>query len=207
MAEAFRITPFWDQRVAALVVKALAPLGVHPNLVSIVAMCSAWTALWLYARGPGTWDIGALFLIFAMFLDHVDGQLARATGKVSRLGYHLDHIASGNTYATVFIGIGLGLADGRFGAWSIPLGVLAGLTIAVIFSVRFGVKEKWGPGAVDQPNAAGFEMEDVMYLVAPVTWLGLVDWFLLAAAIGAPLFLLSQIGNYLRRKRAAAGGG
>ena len=155
MAPAFQITPLWDQRIAALVVKGLVPLGVHPNLVSITTMCSAWTALWLYAQGASHWDLGALFFILAMFLDHVDGQLARASGKVSRLGYYLDHIASGNTYATVFVGMGLGLADGRFGGWAIPLGVLAGLTIAVIFSLRFGVKEKWGPGAVDQPSAAG----------------------------------------------------
>ncbi len=206
MARAYRIVPFWDQRLAGLVVRLLAPLGVHPNLVSICTMAFAWTALWLYSRGATAADLGALFFLGAMFLDHVDGQLARATGKVSRLGYHLDHIASGNTYVTVFLGLGLGLADGRFGAWSVLLGLLAGISIAVVFTVRFGVKERWGPGAVEQPNALGFEMEDIMYVVAPVTWLGLHEWFLLAASIGAPLFLLSQIGNYIRRKRATAEG-
>jgi len=43
---------------------------------------------------------------------------------------------------------------------------------------------------VAQENWRGFEPEDALYLVGPVSWLGLLAPFLLAAAVGAPIFLL-----------------
>ncbi len=204
MSAGLRITPFWDQRLATLLLRVLVPLRIHPNAVTGFTMVCACSALWLYAQGEALWHWGAVFFVVAMFLDHVDGQLARATGKTSRLGYHLDHIASAMTYATVFIGMGLGLGDDRFAGWGLPLGTNAGLAIAVIFSVRIGAKEAWGPEAAEQPNVLGFEMEDIMYVVAPVTWFGVVDWFVLAAAFGAPIYLIIQVIVYLRRRGATS---
>jgi hypothetical protein len=44
----------------------------------------------------------------------------------------------------------------------------------------------------------GFELEDVMYLVRPITWLDLLEPFVSLAGIGAPLFALAVFG---RRRR------
>jgi hypothetical protein len=39
-------------------------------------------------------------------------------------------------------------------------------------------------------GAAGFDPDDVLFLVGPIAWLDGLTWLLLAAAVGAPVFLL-----------------
>jgi archaetidylinositol phosphate synthase len=48
----------------------------------------------------------------------------------------------------------------------------------------------WGKAALWQPNLLGFELEDLMGLLGPITWLSVLKPFLLLAGIGAPLFAL-----------------
>ena len=57
---------------------------------------------------------------------------------------------------------------------------------------------------VAQENWRGFEPEDALYLVGPVAWLGLLGPFLLAAAFGAPLFLLWVVWCAVTRRSATA---
>jgi archaetidylinositol phosphate synthase len=52
------------------------------------------------------------------------------------------------------------------------------------------LERRGGKAAVRQPNLLGFELEDLMCLLAPITWFGLLEPFLLLASIGAPLFAL-----------------
>jgi hypothetical protein len=74
----------------------------------------------------------------------------------------------------------------------------AGLATAVIFVARLRLEPRAGKAAVRQPNLLGFEMEDVMYLVGPITWLDLLEPFVALAGLGAPLFALAMLG---RRRR------
>jgi hypothetical protein len=60
----------------------------------------------------------------------------------------------------------------------------------VTFVLRMELERRAGKAATRQPNLLGFEVEDVMYLVGPITWLGLLQPFLILAGIGAPLFAL-----------------
>ena len=58
-----------------------------------------------------------------------------------------------------------------------------------------------------QPNivptdGAGFEVEDILYIVGPITWFGLLDYFLVLAGIGAPLFLIWTAWETSRAMRA-----
>ncbi|MBT6441779.1 MAG: hypothetical protein HOK61_05070, partial [Alphaproteobacteria bacterium] len=46
------------------------------------------------------------------------------------------------------------------------------------------------------PRFAGFDVEDVLYLVGPIVWLGGLVPLLLAAALGAPLFGLWAFWRY-----------
>ena len=46
------------------------------------------------------------------------------------------------------------------------------------------------PGALDQPSFAGFDLGDVLYLIAPLTWLNWLAPFVFAAGIGTPIFCL-----------------
>ena len=54
--------------------------------------------------------------------------------------------------------------------------------------------------AVGYPGWAGFELEDGTYLLAPVTWLGWLEPFFVAAGIGAAAYLLWTLGRVLRAR-------
>jgi hypothetical protein len=50
----------------------------------------------------------------------------------------------------------------------------------------------------------GFEPEDTLYLVGPITWFGLQAPFLVATALGSPIFLLWVVWCAVARRSATA---
>src|SRR4029453_19486296 len=75
-------------------------------------------------------------------------------------------------------------------------GLAAGVPFVAIFSLRGAIIRRRGRDAVAQPAVGGFEIEDVLYLIAPLTWLGGLEPFLVAAGIGAPLYALWAARSY-----------
>ncbi len=112
------------------------------------------------------------------------------TGLTSPFGHYYDLAVGGVVLIALFIGIGIGLRNDGLGERSVALGVSAGLAIAVIFLLRIELERRAGKDATQLSNLLGFEIEDVMYLVGPITWLGLVRPLLVLAGIGAPVFAL-----------------
>ncbi len=115
--------PPYDQRIARVLVRPLARLGVTPNQVTAVSLLLALGAGALFALGgaPAIHWAAGLFVL-ARFLDHFDGELARLTGKTSRFGYYFDYITGGLSHAALFAGMGWGLAGGPLGGWALALG-------------------------------------------------------------------------------------
>ncbi len=72
-----------------LMVRPLAHLRVHPNIVTLVSIVLTLTAIPLF--GLGYWITGFVFSYTMSVLDSVDGKLARLTFRSSRLGDWLDH--------------------------------------------------------------------------------------------------------------------
>jgi phosphatidylglycerophosphate synthase len=81
---------------------AFAKFDIHPNTVTIWSMVIGAASAAFFACGSfyysGTWGlcmnlIGILLLMVADIFDCTDGQLARMTGKKSRLGRILDGVA------------------------------------------------------------------------------------------------------------------
>jgi phosphatidylglycerophosphate synthase len=184
------IEPPWDQRLARAAIRPLRATAVTPNQLTTLSLAIGLLAALLYAKGGFAAHLGAACFVLSFWLDHVDGELARVTGRTSGFGHHYDLAADGAVLVALFAGIGIGLRESALGSWSIGLGIVAGLGTAVIFVLRMQLERRAGKAAVRQPNLLGFEMEDVMYLVGPITWLGLLHSFLLLAGIGAPLFAL-----------------
>src|SRR5262249_34786011 len=75
------------------------------------------------------------------------------------------------------------------GSWAPAAGGIAAGAIAAIFLIRVFLEETAGRAMVTQENWWGFEPEDVLYVVGPVAWLGLLGPFLLRSAPGVPLLL------------------
>ena len=91
-----------------------ARLDIHPNTVTIVSMIIGAASSWFFAQGSfhyggthGLWlnVIGIILLMWADVLDCTDGQLARMTGKKSRLGRILDGLAGFVWFTPIYVGM------------------------------------------------------------------------------------------------------
>ncbi len=199
--------PPYDQRLARMLVRPLARTPVHPNHVSVLTAVLGLGGAALFATGDaGDAGVGAALFVLARFLDHVDGELARETGRTSRLGYWLDYLAGGASYGALFACMALGLSHGALGAWAFALGAVAAAGAVLTMWVNVSIDRARGGGTVRYPSAAGFELEDGIYLLAPVTWAGLLAPFFVLACIGVVAYLAYSL-LCLRRARAAPRGG
>jgi hypothetical protein len=81
--------------------------------------------------------------------------------------------------------------------------MLAGGATGLIVLLRLELERRAGRSATRQPNLLGFELQDLMYLVGPVTWLGGLEPFLTLAAIGAPLYALFVLWTLCRHLQRA----
>ena len=89
------------------------------------------------------------------------------------------------------------------GAKAVWMGALAGLAVALIFQLRGVLENRYGKQATRQPQFAGFKAEDLLYLMPLVSVAGALEWFLYAAAVGAPLAALLVLLAYLSTMRGA----
>jgi phosphatidylglycerophosphate synthase len=143
----------------------------------------------LYATGETALvRVAALLWVISAVLDHADGELARMAGKSTAWGASYDRASDLAVRLALFTGMGVGLRGGSLGDAAPLLGLAAGVAFVVIFGLRGAVIRRRGRDAVAQPAVAGFELEDVLYLIAPLTWFGGLEPFLVAAGIGAPLY-------------------
>ncbi len=89
-----------------------AKFDIHPNTVTIWSMVIGATSAWFFAQGSfyygGTMGlvynlIAIALLMAADILDCTDGQLARLTGKKSRIGRILDGIAGFTWFLPIYV--------------------------------------------------------------------------------------------------------
>ena len=186
--------PPYDQRLASIMVRPLARTPVTPNQITAVTLLLALGAACLFAQGDArSANWGAGLFVLARFLDHFDGELARLTGRKSRLGYYLDYIAGALSYTALFVGIGIGLAAGPLGGWTYALGAAGAGSAIISLFINLDIdkqRELTDGEATGYPGFAGFELEDGIYLIAPITWLGWLSPFFVACGIGAAVYCL-----------------
>ncbi len=186
--------PPYDQRLAALIVRPLARTPITPNQITAVTLLLALGAAYLFAQGDArAADWGAGLFVVARFLDHFDGELARLTGKKSRLGYYFDYIAGALSYTALFVGIAIGLAAGSLGGWALGLGAAGAGSAIISLFINLDIDKQMNLAdgeATGYPGFAGFELEDGIYLIAPITWLGWLSPFFVACGIGAAAYCL-----------------
>jgi phosphatidylglycerophosphate synthase len=195
----------WDVRLARLLVRPLRHTSLRPNAITSAGLLASLAAAGLLASGDARlaeWA-GGLFMV-AVLVDHMDGEFARLTGRTSRFGHYYDHVAAGLGYVSLFVGLGIGLRSGWLGSWAPVAGGVAAGAVATTFLIRVFLEETAGRAMVAQANWGGFEPEDALYIVGPAAWLGALAPFLMAAAIGAPLFLVWVAWCAIARRSATA---
>ncbi len=195
----------WDARLAAALVRPfLGSRRAHPNHFTTLRLLVG--AAGAIAFASGQWpNLGAALVVLSNFLDHTDGEFARMSGKTSRFGHYYDLVSDALVTVGLFAGIGIGLAVNDHSTLDMFLGVLAGGAIAIIFYLRNQMESAHGKRATRQAHWRGFEAEDVLYLMPLVTLGGGLQWFLYAAALGAPLACVAVALAYLRVMREPGG--
>jgi phosphatidylglycerophosphate synthase len=161
-----------DQRLASILVRPLAKTPVTPNQITAFSLVLSLAGAGLFAWGDGAaihWGAG-VFMI-SRFIDHMDGELARLTGQTSRFGYFFDGIVGVIAYAALFIGMGIGLWRGGE-LWMLFLPVVAGVAITINAVLQFRMEATLDNPPPTYPSWGPFELEDGIYLIGPIVWLG-----------------------------------
>ncbi|MEH2356441.1 CDP-alcohol phosphatidyltransferase family protein [Nostoc sp.] len=187
----------WDAQLAYWLIRPLKDSWVNPNHLTTVRLVIGLVAALALAVGDAIWvNIGAWLFALSNFLDHTDGELARLSGKSSKWGHQYDLASDAIIHILLFVCIGNGLREGKLGWWALLMGIVSGVSVACIFHLRNQMEQRLGKDASRQPNFAGFDIEDVLYLFPIVPLLNGLEPLLMAATIGAPTFAVWVIWQF-----------
>ncbi len=173
----------WTHRMARIAVRPLLGTSVTPNQLTTLRIVTGLAACALVATGQPHWRVAAAGLwLLSAFLDRADGELARIGDMMSAEGHRYDYLADLWINSLVFAAAGLAGRNGPLGAWSIGLGLL---TAAAMLTCWIGGEayQKRVP-THDKPYAGrwGFDLDDGLYLLAPLIALGWMTPVLMGAA-------------------------
>jgi phosphatidylglycerophosphate synthase len=195
----------WDARLARCLITPLKNTPVTPNHLTSLRLIVGLAAALAFCPGSYGWsNIGALLLVISNFLDHTDGELARLTGKSSRIGHIYDLASDAVVTILLFVAVGVGVAAKPgldLEVSPLLLGAVAGSAVTMIFLLRMRIEEALGKSAIKQASLGGFETEDVLYLFPLATLCAALTPLLLTAAVIAPLYMVWVAIEYRRAMR------
>lgn len=200
----------WTHRLARPLVRPLVGTGITPNHITTARLVTGLIACCALVRGDPiwTWWAGWMWLVSA-FLDRADGELARVGNMVSPEGDAWDYQVDLIVNPAFFAAIGIGLRRSVLGVAAIPLGLVAGGSVFLVAYWGKALERRQRLAVKAYSGAFGFDLDDLLYLFAPLAWLGWLAPILVGAAIGGTLMaLLTACRLYrlvVRQKRAAEG--
>lgn len=180
----------WTHRMARPLVRPMIGTWIRPNHLTTLRLLSGLAACACFATGSRAGMIwgGAVWLLSA-FLDRADGELARLGKLMSPGGHTYDYYTDTLINGLFFAAIGLGLRRSWLGPWSVPLGLVAAMSM-VLCSILSERLERLGPPDTRAYSGRwGFDPDDALYLMAPLAWLGWLSPVLVGAAVGATVIM------------------
>ena len=177
--------------MARPLVRPMIGTRIRPNHLTTLRLLSGLAACACFASGlhAGMMWGGGLWLVSA-FLDRADGELARLGKLISPGGHRYDYYTDTLVNATFFAAIGLGLRHGWLGAWSIPLGLVAAISMVLCGVFSENLERLSPPDTPAYSGRWGFDPDDALYLMGPLAWLGWLSPILVGAAVGATAVML-----------------
>ena len=108
--------------------RGFASTGLSPNFWTVVGLGFALLSAIAYGMGiEFGLIIGGVLLLVSGFFDMVDGQVARVTGKTSKVGSYLDSMFDKIAETAIFLGI-------LVGGYAEPYLVLLAITLSLLVS-------------------------------------------------------------------------
>jgi phosphatidylglycerophosphate synthase len=194
---------FFNRPLGRPLSKLLVNTSVSPNQVSVASILIGVASAWFFARG--NFVAGALIFQLCAIIDCVDGDMARALFKQSRLGKWLDLGGDQVVHFSVFAGIGLGVARLDPSLPALGLGASAALGVLLCFAVivrALGMSgARRGPLLNKLLDATANRDFSVLLLVLAL-W-GRMDLFLWMAGIGIHVFWMALLALQVGRATPA----
>jgi phosphatidylglycerophosphate synthase len=208
-----------ERRISLAVSRRLAGTSVTPNAMTLVSIAIGLVGSIFFLRTTARSEmIGALLFLLHSILDGCDGELARLRFQESRWGGLLDFWGDNLVHGAVFSAMAVGWSRSIGEIWPLALGASAvlGTFASAYFVYRRtmcrGRDTAVGPlytsVATDGETrlsrvADAVSRRDFIYLVLILSAFGKAHWFVVLAAVGAPVFFLAltAIASAERRRR------
>jgi phosphatidylglycerophosphate synthase len=201
----------FERKISLGVSRLLAGTSITPNAMTLLSVgIGLMGALFFLSSRASMQTIGALLFLAHSILDGCDGELARLKFQESRFGGVLDFWGDNIVHSAVFACMAIGWSRAGGVAWPLWLGAAAvagTLASAGLVYLRTMRGPKEGPlfTSVTSSQTAvsriadALSRRDFIYLVLALSLFGRADWFLVLAAVGAPVFFLVLVALDRRR--------
>ncbi|MGC1570613.1 MAG: CDP-alcohol phosphatidyltransferase family protein [Pseudolabrys sp.] len=203
-----------ERPISLQIVRRLASTAVTPNQITIASAAIGLFGAPFFLSEFCLWQtVGALLFLTHSIVDGCDGELARLKFQESRWGGVLDFWGDNVVHIVTFacMAAGWSLSVGAF--WPLSLGAAAALgnlgSAAFVHWRLMRIKDDSGPlftsvsAAPDNRLARLLDAasrRDFIYLVLILALFGKSNWFLLLAALGAPIFFILLVFLALRER-------
>lgn len=184
---------YLNRPIGRILSKVLVRTPISPNAVSILSIGIGVASAWFFTTGE--FVLGAVILQLSAIIDCVDGDLARALFKQSRVGKWLDLAGDQIVHFSVFAAIGFGVARTNPAVPAITLGMSAALGVFICFPIivrtlRLPVAER---GRLLNKLIDAAANRDFSILLLVLALAGKMELFLWMAGIGVHVFWATML--------------
>ena len=156
----------------------------------------------------GIWVLGLALIAAGLFAFGLGAAVHWAAGifMVSRLvrrvsgtrpGRRMDALTGMISYAALFLGIAVGLWRSGVGGWTIALAVVVALAIALDTALRLRSEAVRRDAPPSRLRLAPFGLEDGVYLIGPIVWLGGLFPFFVVGCLRTLLFFTVRVSIHV----------
>jgi 1L-myo-inositol 1-phosphate cytidylyltransferase / CDP-L-myo-inositol myo-inositolphosphotransferase len=191
-----------ERPISLQISRLLAPTAMTPNQMSLISMAvGICGGPFFLSPRASLQTIGALLFLAHSILDGCDGELARLKFAESRWGGVLDFWGDNVVHVVIFACMAIGWSLAAAAGWPLLLGAAAVLgtlgSAGFVYWRLMRAKDDRGPlftsvsTAPQRPLARLLDAasrRDFIYLIVLLALAGRSNWFLLMAALGAPIY-------------------
>lgn len=206
-----------ERPISLALSRRLASTAVTPNQMTLVSVAIGLAAAPFFLAAQAPWQTaGALLFLLHSIIDGCDGELARLKFQESRWGGILDFWGDNVVHCAIFGCIAAGWSSAAGGALPLLFGAAAILGTLASAGFVYGrvMRRKDGAGPLYtsvSPASGGrltrlldaLSRRDFIYVALAFALFGKAGWFLLLAALGAPVFFVLLLVLAWREDAAA----